>query len=85
MDGWYPNGFPLLTLSALWVVWMTFVCCLLARKSGYRTWHGLLLVVPPVNLIFGLLWVFDRWPIQRQLEQSRKQLKRYEERYGPLD
>jgi hypothetical protein len=56
----------------------------LAKKSGYRPWVGLLALVPLVNILLLFFWILDKWPVERELEQTRKQLGRYEEQYGPL-
>jgi hypothetical protein len=66
------------------VFWIA-AACHLAKKSGYRSWAGLLTFVPLINILILFFWLLDKWPVERQLEQVREQLGRYEKRYGPLD
>lgn len=75
---------PIIVATLATVFWVT-AACHLAKKSGYRPWVGLLALVPLVNILLLFFWILDKWPVEHQLEQARKRLGRYEERYGPLD
>lgn len=72
-------------VAALAAVFWVIAACHLARKSGYRPRDGWLVLVPLVNILVLFFWLLDEWPIERQLEQARAQLGRYEKRYGPMD
>jgi len=43
-------------------------------KAGHRGALGLLMLVPGVNLIMLCLLAFGEWPIQRELDHTRRML-----------
>ncbi|GAA3817435.1 hypothetical protein [Cellulomonas soli] len=42
-----------------------------AKKAGYNQWMGLLYLVPVANFVMLIMFVFQKWPIERELEQAR--------------
>ncbi|MEA2708853.1 MAG: hypothetical protein QOF78_1454 [Phycisphaerales bacterium] len=44
------------------------------KKAGYSFWMGLLMIIPLVNLIWFLIFVFSKWPIHHELERYRQQV-----------
>lgn len=63
------------------VVWFLIVIALVifsiycawrvATKCGYPGAYSLLLLIPVVNLIVELIWVFSEWPIEAELKRLR--------------
>ncbi len=63
------------------VVWFLFVIAVLifsiycawrvATKSGYPGAYSLLLLIPIVNIVIQLIWVFSEWPIEAELKRLR--------------
>lgn len=41
------------------------------KKAGYSFWMVLLLFLPFVNIVWLVVFVCSKWPIQRELEMSR--------------
>lgn len=48
-----------------------FGWALIFTKAGYSGWLSLLLMIPLVNLIVLLIFVFGEWPVQRELQDLR--------------
>jgi hypothetical protein len=44
-----------------------------AKKAGYPWGYGLLYLIPVVNLVILVMFVFSKWPVERELEQLRAQ------------
>lgn len=42
-----------------------------AVKSGYEGAYSLLTLVPLVNIVILLMWVFSEWPIETELKRYR--------------
>jgi uncharacterized membrane protein YhaH (DUF805 family) len=42
-----------------------------ATKCGYPGAYSLLLLIPIVNIIVQLIWVFSEWPIETELKRAR--------------
>lgn len=42
-----------------------------AKKAGYHWAYGLLYLVPIANVVIIIMFVFSKWPIERELEQLR--------------
>lgn len=42
-----------------------------AAKCGYPGAYSLLLLIPLVNIIVQLIWVFSEWPIETELKRLR--------------
>jgi hypothetical protein len=43
----------------------------ISSKAGYPRWHGLLMVVPLLNIIMLVVFAFSTWPIEDELLQSQ--------------
>ena len=50
----------------------------LVEKTGNPGWVSLLFLVPGVNIVLWLYFVFSEWPVETEL-------KRYQALYGHLD
>jgi surface polysaccharide O-acyltransferase-like enzyme len=67
----------LATLSAFWFVFVALfifqMYCYwrVAQKSGYPGSYSLLLLIPLVNIVIMLMWVFSEWPIEAELKRLR--------------
>lgn len=60
------------TLFVVVAVVFTIYCTWrVAEKSGYPGVYSLLLLVPVVNIIVQLYWVFAEWPIETELRRLR--------------
>ncbi len=53
------------------IAFTTFCHWVVAKKAGYNPWLSLLTLVPVVNFIVYLIFVFGEWPIQRELRELR--------------
>lgn len=66
-------------LSAFWFVFLVLfvfqMYCYwrVAMKSGYPGAYSLFMLIPLVNIIIGLIWVFTEWPIEAELKRCRAQ------------
>ena len=52
------------------------ISCMIFAKAGYHWALGLLMVVPIARLIMPFVLAFGKWPIQKELEQLRRELKK---------
>jgi hypothetical protein len=43
----------------------------IATKAGYPGWYALLMFLPCVNLVAIIMFAFQEWPIERELQQWR--------------
>jgi choline-glycine betaine transporter len=51
---------------------ITIVCnFIIARKAGFNPWLSLLVLIPIVNIIIYLLFVFVPWPVNKELKRLR--------------
>jgi hypothetical protein len=63
------------------VVYLLFIAAVLifaiycwwrvAVKCGYPGAYSLLLLIPLVNIVIQLIWVFTEWPIETELKRLR--------------
>jgi hypothetical protein len=67
-------------MSVIWllvflVLFVFFMYCYwrVAVKCGYPGAYSLLLLIPLVNIIIQLIWVFSEWPIEAELKRYRAQ------------
>jgi hypothetical protein len=58
-------------------LWIVVIGWFLAEKAGFSGILALLLLVPVINVVLVLLFVFVEWPV-------RSDLARYKKRYGEL-
>jgi uncharacterized membrane protein len=52
------------------------ISCMIFAKAGYHWAMGLLMIVPIANIIMPFVLAFSKWPIQKELEQLRQELKK---------
>lgn len=60
--------------SLLIIVFLAFgIYCTwrVAEKCGYNGAYSLLMLIPLVNIIVQLVWVFSEWPIETELRRLR--------------
>ena len=48
------------------------------KRLGWSSWWGLTVLIPPVIYIVSAVMYFQRWPIERRLEELEQELKRPE-------
>jgi uncharacterized membrane protein YhaH (DUF805 family) len=64
-------------ISTFWFVFLALIIfqiycyCRVAQKSGYPGAYSLLLLIPLVNIVISLIWVFSEWPIEAELKRLR--------------
>jgi hypothetical protein len=67
----------LATLSAFWFlfvllfIFQMYCYWRVAEKCGYPGAYSLLVLIPLVNIIIMLMWVFSEWPIEAELKRLR--------------
>jgi hypothetical protein len=72
-----PTHAILATLSAFWLLFVVLfifqIYCYwrVAQKSGYPGAYSLLALIPLVNVVILLVWVFSEWPIEAELKRLR--------------
>ncbi len=70
----------LATLSAFWFlfvllfIFQMYCYWRVAEKCGYPGPYSLLLLIPLVNIVISLMWVFNEWPIEAELKRLRAAL-----------
>lgn len=64
--------FLLFVIAALIAI-KAVIYCKIFHKAGYCWALGLLMLVPIACVIMPFVLAFGRWPIERQLEQLRRQ------------
>jgi hypothetical protein len=52
------------------------ISCMIFAKAGYHWALGLLMIVPIAHIIMPFVLAFSKWPIQKELEQLRQELKK---------
>jgi uncharacterized membrane protein len=52
------------------------ISCMIFSKAGYHWALGLLMIVPIAHIIMPFVLAFGKWPIQKELEQLRQELKK---------
>lgn len=78
-------GFAIFLLLLFYVAIIAFaVYCYVrvARKAGYSGWYAALCFVPVANLVVLLIFVFQEWPIERELRELRAMTGRYPQQGG---
>jgi surface polysaccharide O-acyltransferase-like enzyme len=53
------------------VIFSIYCCWRVAMKCGYPGAYSLLLLLPVINIIVQLVWVFSEWPIEAELKRAR--------------
>jgi len=77
------NGGLAAFFAAMSVIWLLvflalfvfFMYCYwrVAVKCGYPGAYSLFMLIPLVNIIIQLIWVFSEWPIEAELKRCRAQ------------
>jgi len=77
------NGGLAALFAAMSVIWFLVIMAIfifavycswrVAVKCGYPGAYSLLLLIPLVNIIIQLIWVFSEWPIEAELKRCRAQ------------
>ena len=52
------------------------ISCMIFAKAGYHWALGLLMVVPIAHIIMPFVLALGKWPIQKELEQLRQEVKK---------
>jgi len=68
-------GIPELVLAAVVVAVVVIQVLLASRicsKAGYPPWIGVFAPVPLVSVALAFFLAFAKWPIERELAQSRQ-------------
>jgi len=61
-------SFVLIILALVVIVWWRIFA-----KTGYGGPFGLLMLIPLVNLVMMFVLAFAKWPIEKELEELRRQ------------
>jgi len=72
LDTAFIVGFAIVYIAIF--VFIVYLYCRVARKAGWSPWAGLLVLIPFVNLVFMLIFVFAEWPLERENRLLRAQL-----------
>jgi len=77
------NGGVAALFAAMSLIWFLVIMAIfifvvycswrVAVKCGYPGAYSLLLLIPLVNIIIQLIWVFSEWPIEAELKRCRAQ------------
>lgn len=77
------NGGAAALLAAISAFWFVFLIIFIfqmycywrvAMKSGYPGAYSLFMLIPVVNIIIALIWVFSEWPVEAELKRCRGQV-----------
>jgi hypothetical protein len=76
-----PISLFFLTLSVLLMAFFVVFWAFIYDKAGYpHHWiRGILMAVPPINLVLFLMFVFGSWPIISELESMQTKNTQKEE------
>jgi len=75
MDQYNHNALPYFSgvFIIIWLVFFLFGLYLnwrIAEKSGYPGAYSLLMLIPLVNIVVLLIWVFSEWPVEIQARRA---------------
>jgi hypothetical protein len=65
-----------LGLIATAIIIKVTIFCVIFAKAGYHWALGLLTLIPIACIIMLFVLAFGKWPIQKELEQLRRELKK---------
>ena len=74
--------FLVLLFYAAIIAFAVYCYVRVARKAGYSGWYAALCFVPIANLVVLLIFVFQEWPIERELRELRALTGRYPQQGG---
>ena len=63
----------LFVILAAIIILTAVIWCKLFSKAGHHWAAGLLMLVPVANVIMPFVLAFGEWPIERELQQLRRQ------------
>ena len=63
----------LFVILAAIIILTAVIWCKLFSKAGHHWAGGLLMLVPVANVIMPFVLAFGQWPIERELQQLRRQ------------
>ena len=72
-------GISIVFVIAFYVVVIGFaiwIHCRIAAKAGYPAAYGLLAMIPCVNFVVMIMFIFQEWPIQKENRELREALAR---------
>ena len=58
------RGWISLVISSLFAY---FIFGKISSKAGYPRWHGLIMLVPILNVIAILIFAYSEWPIETKM------------------
>ncbi|MFH1616810.1 MAG: hypothetical protein ABIG61_17220 [Planctomycetota bacterium] len=64
-----------LSVALICLAIKVLITCRLFAKAGYNWLWGLLVLVPFGTLVLPLFLAFAKWPIEKELQQLRGQIK----------
>ncbi len=70
-----PGGLTTVALSAAGLLLVGFLWGRIFARAGHHPAMGFLMLIPLVNVVMFLSLVFGRWPIEKELRQSRRMLR----------
>jgi hypothetical protein len=66
----------LFVILAAIIILTAVIWCRLFSKAGHHWTLGLLMLVPIANVIMPFVLAFGEWPIEKELQQLRRQLSK---------
>ena len=72
-------GMGILFVIAFYAILIGFVIwiyCRVAKKAGYPPAYGVFMIVPCLNFVAMIMFVFQEWPIEKELRELREALAR---------
>ncbi|GHO71624.1 hypothetical protein KSC_105160 [Ktedonobacter sp. SOSP1-52] len=69
----HPSGIQLLTGVVVLVISIALWWVIFSR-AGYSGARSLLMLIPIVNVVIFLMFVFSEWPVQKEVKMLRQQL-----------
>lgn len=71
--GAFTGAFVLVCFLLALAVLLFSIYCMwrVAEKCGYPGVYSLLMLIPLVNIVVQLIWVFSEWPVETELKHLR--------------
>jgi uncharacterized membrane protein len=58
-----------ITASTVSLILFLVIWCTIFSKAGYSGWMGVWLIVPILNIVIIVIFLFNKWPVQRRAEK----------------